>query len=157
MTDLLKHIIYKYPDKKQKDLIPILQEIQNENGYITESHIQELSDTLNIASSKIYSIATFYDQFQFSPNAKCHIRVCSGSACHVMGIDNLKSEIITKLEIQQNMKSRNGQFSLEEVPCLGACALAPLIEINGEFYGKLTTKKLDNIIENLLESINKAG
>ena len=153
MSETLKHILYKYPDKEQKDLIPILQEIQNEKQHLTEMHIQYLSEYLNIPEIKIYSIATFYNQFKFAPNAENHIRVCSGSACHVMGSDKLIETIKNSLEIQGNNRSKNGKFSIEEVPCLGACALAPLIEINGTYHGKLTPQKLDRILNELLENM----
>ncbi len=151
MAEELKHIFYKYPAKEQKDLIPILQDIQAEKGHLTEHHIQIVSNYLNIPEVKIYSIATFYNQFRFAPNAKYHIRVCTGSACHVLGVSKLYDTIKTELEIQNNNRSKNGLFSIEEVACLGACALAPLIEINGEYHEKLTAKKLDNILNELLE------
>ncbi len=152
MAEALKHILYKYPGKEQKDLIPILQDIQNENGYLSETHIQNLSKYLKIPEVKIYSIATFYNQFRFAPNAKYHIRICSGSACHVMGSDKLTETIKNTLEIQGNNRSKNGKISIEEIPCLGACALAPLIEINGIFHAKLNSQKLNRIINELLEN-----
>jgi len=153
MVEALKHILYKYPDKEQKDLIPILQDIQNEKGHLSEIHIQYLSKYLSIPEVKIYSIATFYNQFRFAPNAKYHLRICSGSACHVMGSDKLIETIKNSLEIQANNRSKNGNFSIEEVPCLGACAMAPLIEINGVYHGKLNSQKLDRILNQLLENL----
>lgn len=152
MAEELKHILYKYPAKEQKDLIPILQDIQGEKGHLNEKHIQIISEYLTIPEVKIYSIATFYNQFRFAPNAKYHIRVCTGSACHVLGASKLFDIIKTELEIQENNRSKSGLFSIEEVSCLGACALAPLIEINGKYHGKLNVKKLEAILEELLEN-----
>ena len=150
MTEGLKHILYKFPDRSQKDLIPILQEIQNEKSYITEDNIKIVSQHIGIPEVKIYSIATFYNQFRFTENAKYHIRICKGSACHVLGNEKIFNSITSKLDIQANNRSKNGLYSIEEVSCLGACALAPLIEINGEYHPKLTQKKLENIL-NLLK------
>lgn len=145
----IKHIIYKYPDKAQKDLIPILQEVQNEQGYITEEHIREITRALSIPGSRIYGIATFYNQFRFRENAPVHIRLCAGSACHVMGADNLRDALISKLNIMDNGVSKNGKISIEEVSCLGACALAPLIQVNDTYHTRLNKQKLDQIIKTL--------
>jgi NADH:ubiquinone oxidoreductase subunit E len=150
MESKFKHIFYKYPNREQQDLIPILQDIQNEKEFLSAEYIQIVSEYLNIPASKIYGIATFYNQFRFFPKARHHVRVCSGSACHVMGGDALIEIVRTKLEIQANGRSKSGEFSMEMVDCLGACALAPLIQIDNEFYGKLTSPKLEDILNELI-------
>ncbi|HKK67863.1 MAG TPA: NAD(P)H-dependent oxidoreductase subunit E [Bacteroidales bacterium] len=149
MAKGIKHIMYKYPDRKQKDLIPILQDIQNEHGFISEEHIHEITKTLDIPGSRIYGIATFYNQFKFKQPAEIHIRICSGSACHVMGGDSLWENLRSKLNIQENGRSKDGKISIEEVPCLGSCALAPVIQVNDTYHTRLNKKKIDSIIDSI--------
>lgn len=149
------NIIRKYPEKTGEVLIPVLQEIQNKFGYISENNINKLSLDFNIPCSKIYSVATYYNQFKFSPDTKIRIRICEGSACHVHNNQEIIEEVKKQLKINENDVSSDGYFSLERVPCFGACALAPVIEINGTFYTKLNKRKLIKILNDLKEQYIK--
>ena len=145
------NILNKYPDKSGKDLIPVLQDLQNKFGYISEKHINDLSNQFDLACSKIYSVATYYNQFRFSPNTKTIIKICEGSACHAFRSHEIHEELLKQLRINENGVSSDGNFSIERVPCFGACALAPVIEINGTFYTRLNKRKLIKILNDLKE------
>ncbi|MEA3505029.1 MAG: NAD(P)H-dependent oxidoreductase subunit E, partial [Bacteroidota bacterium] len=97
--------------------------------------------------SKTYSIATFYNQFRFSPKGKYHITICNGTTCHISGASNILFELIKELNITSGKTTSDGLFSLEAVPCLGTCALAPVIKINDKFYEKLNPEDIKGIIE----------
>jgi NADH-quinone oxidoreductase subunit E len=128
-------------------LIPLLQEIQEKEGYLSEVAIVKTGLKLKIPTSKIYGVATFYNQFRFEPVGKYHIMVCRGTACHVLGSATVLQELESILRIKAGQTSRDGLFSIEVVACIGACGLAPVININGEFFAKVTTDKLKEIIE----------
>ncbi|MDR2117251.1 MAG: NAD(P)H-dependent oxidoreductase subunit E, partial [Planctomycetaceae bacterium] len=101
---------------------------------------------LNLPASKIYGVATFYNQFRFTPQGRFHIQICRGTACHVKGsaavLDSLKRE----LKIEAGETTRDGIFSLEVVACIGACGLAPVMNIDGNFHANLTTQAIPGIL-----------
>ena len=136
-------IIEKFPDIRQESLIPLLQVIQDTNGYITEDAISKIGKHLNISTSKIYGVASFYNQFRFSPKGKYHIQVCYGTACHVLGASTVLKELEKILKIKDGETTKDGIFSLEVQTCIGGCGQAPVIAINGNFYGKLNLEKLE--------------
>ena len=143
----IKSIFSKYPDAGRDNLIPILQDVQDNEGYLSKESIVEVSSFLNIPSSKIFGVATFYNQFRFQPNGKFHIQVCRGTACHVLGSATVLNEIEKLLKVKAGNTTRDGLFSIEVVACIGACGLAPVVSINGEFYAKVTSASLAEIIE----------
>lgn len=149
MEKEISNIIKNYPERANKDILPALQEIQNKYGYLSEYSITQISNYFNLPCSKIYSIATYFDQFRFKENSKIHIRVCNGSSCFINGNEDIIKELKKLLNINSKNTSADGKFSIEKVPCFGACALAPLIEINGVYYTKLNKKKLSGIINEL--------
>ena len=142
-------IIEKFPDIRQESLIPLLQVIQDTNGYITEDAISKIGKHLNISTSKIYGVASFYNQFRFSPKGKYHIQVCYGTACHVLGASTVLKELEKILKIKDGETTKDGIFSLEVQTCIGGCGQAPVIAINGNFYGKLNLEKLEELINSL--------
>lgn len=148
MRTSLENIISKYPNAEQDSLIPILQDIQNTDGFLSENAIVEVGDYLNLPTSKIYGVATFYNQFRFQPVGKNHIQVCRGTACHVLGSATVLEELEKNLKIKAGDTSKDGLFSIEVVACIGACGLAPVIAINGNFHAKVTPESLKDIIEN---------
>lgn len=143
----IKKIFTKYPEAGRDNLIPILQDIQNEDGHLSKESIVEVGSYLNIPSSKIFGVATFYNQFRFQPNGKYHVQVCRGTACHVLGSATVLQEMEKQLKVKAGETTRDGLFSIEVVACIGACGLAPVISINGEFYAKVTPASLAEIIE----------
>jgi len=142
----IKQIFNKYPEAGRDNLIPLLQDIQSAKGYLSQESIVEVGSFLNIPTSKIFGVATFYNQFRFQPNGKYHIQVCRGTACHVLGSATVLQELEKQLKVKAGDTTRDGLFSIEVVACIGACGLAPVIAINGEFYAKVTASSLGKII-----------
>ncbi|MBN1183025.1 MAG: NADH-quinone oxidoreductase subunit NuoE [Bacteroidales bacterium] len=140
-------ILESYPDKGRDQLIPILQDIQSEMGYLSEEAMVLVGKHLTLPTSKIYGVATFYNQFRFEPTGKYHIQLCRGTACHVLGSASVLDELQKILKIKAGQTTRDGLFSIEVVACIGACGLAPVIAINGEFHAKVTTELIKSIIE----------
>jgi len=143
----LAEILNKYKGKGRDSLIPLLQDIQESEGYISESTITEFGKVLNLPTSKIFGVATFYNQFRFEKPGKYHIQVCRGTACHVLGSATVLEELEKLLKTKAGRTTSDGLFSIEVVACIGACGLAPVITINGEFYAKVTASGLKQIID----------
>ena len=151
-TDLskTKKIIESYKGKKGI-LIPLLQDIQKEHGFVPNEAVKLIAKTLNMYPSEIYGVLTFYTQFYTTPRGKHTIKVCQGTACHVMGGKALLDYISDKLEVTDGETTKDGLFSLERVACLGCCGMAPVIMIDEEFYGGCDFKKIDEILKNYHE------
>lgn len=139
----------KYSKGKRDVLIPLLQDIQELYGYLPKEVIVEVSKQLDIPASKIYGVASFYNQFRFQPIGKYHIQLCRGTACHVKGSARLLDKVQKLLKIEPGQTTRDKLFSLEVVACMGACGLSPVIAINGEFYARMTPKKAEELINSL--------
>jgi NADH-quinone oxidoreductase subunit E len=125
----------------------LLQEVQRYQGYISKEAVVEIGHHLGLPASKIYGVATFYNQFRFEPLGKYHIQVCRGTACHVKGSAALLESLCKLLQVAPGRTTRDGLFSVEVVACIGACGLAPVIAVNGEFHAAVTTKQLPRLIE----------
>ncbi|MFH1429571.1 MAG: NADH-quinone oxidoreductase subunit NuoE [Candidatus Margulisiibacteriota bacterium] len=139
----------KYAYAHRDSLIPILQDIQEEYGYLPREAMIEVSGLLGVPVSKVYGVATFYNQFRFTPVGKYHIQICRGTACHVKGSLSLLDVLRQELNIEPGQTTRDGLFTLDTVACIGACGLAPVMAVNGEFYARLTDKKVSQIIKSL--------
>lgn len=135
--------------KSRDNLIPVLQDVQDIRGYISKDDIRKISEYLNIADSKVYGVATFYNQFKLTPPGHFQIAVCRGTACHVKGSLNILNAVKEHLKINIGQTTRDKIFSLQEVACLGACSIAPVIMINDKFYGHLDVAKTLAIIDRL--------
>lgn len=140
-------ILQDHPDAGRDSLIPILQEVQARDGYLSQQSIARVGEALNLPASKIYGVATFYNMFRFQPKGLNHVMVCRGTACHVKGSAKALELVTKALKIQPGETTRDGQFSLETVACMGACGLAPVVNINGQFYAKVTPMKLQRILD----------
>ncbi len=149
MQSALTTIFNRFPNRLREDLIPLLQQIQDEFGYLSEETIRELGGYLDISVNKIYGVATFYDNFRFGPVGRYHIRLCHGTACHVAGASTILQELERLLKVGNGETDKDGLFSLEVVSCIGACGLAPLIEINQEYHTQITYEKMKEIIRDL--------
>lgn len=124
------------------DLIPLLQACQKQFGYLSENSIRQIAHYLNISENHIYGVASFYSQFRFKKPGDKSIRVCLGTACHVQGGKQLSDEIKSRLGILPGETTPDNRFDYEEVACLGCCAQASVVEINGKIYAKMTPEKL---------------
>jgi len=134
-------------DNNKNSLISILLDIQSEYNYLPKDTLVMTSDKLNIRLIDIYSVATFYTVFSLEPRGKYIINVCVGTACHVRGGRRIVDKIQKELKIDVGETTEDMQFTLETVRCLGACALGPVMVINGEYYGQLSTKKADTVLQ----------
>ncbi len=144
----LRDILAKYP-LSRGSLIPILQEIQETQGYLSEEAFGELEAEMGISANEIYGVATFYSQFRFTPPGKHHVTVCKGTACHVRGSNKVIEAVEGALGIGEGETTEDRAFSFETVSCLGACALAPLAVIDKTYYGKMTVRRAEKIMGEL--------
>ena len=139
--------IFRRYDGTGGDLIPILQAVQGEFGYLPEEAMEEIARFLRLPASTVYGVSTFYAQFKFVPMGKKIVKVCRGTACHVRGADQILREIESRLGIKPGETSDDLEYTLETVACIGACALAPTIVINHDVHGKLSTKMVREIFD----------
>jgi NADH-quinone oxidoreductase subunit E len=140
-------IFEEYQPNDKSSLIPLLQDVQNIYGYLPEDALQEISDYLGIPLSRVYGVATFYNQFRLIPLGENVIRVCRGTACHVKNSANILYAVESTLNIKAGQTSRDKKFSIEVVNCIGACSIAPVITINDEYFGRLTVKEIPAILK----------
>lgn len=141
----LTEILSRY-DKKERYLIPVLQEAQEEYGYLPEEVMKEIALGLNLSLSQVYGVVTFYSQFHQEPRGNNIIRVCMGTACHVRGGGGILDAIKDELGIDAGETTEDLEFTLESVACIGACGLAPVIMINDDTHGRLTPDKIPTIL-----------
>lgn len=132
-------------------LIPLLQSAQETYGYIPESAIDHISEIVGIPSAEIYGVITFYSQFRLKPMGKNIIKVCDGTACHVNASTAIIKTIESELQISNDETTDDGLFTMQKVACLGCCSLSPVIMINDETYGRLTPKKVQQLLNEYRE------
>ncbi|MFO7976537.1 MAG: NADH-quinone oxidoreductase subunit NuoE [Candidatus Hydrogenedentota bacterium] len=149
----IEEILDRYAGAGRDALIPLLQDVQEAHGYLSREAIAHVGAHLKLPASKIYGVATFYNQFRFQPLGRFHIQVCRGTACHVKGSLAVLDAIRQELNIEPGTTTRDGLFSLEVVACIGACGLAPVITVNGEFHANLTPQKARALLEELREEV----
>jgi len=128
-------------------LITLLQEAQELFGYIPETIIAEIAAATGVPSANIYGVITFYSQFRLQPMGRNVIRICEGTACHVNGAKGILQAIEDELSIGVGETTADGEFTLLSVACLGCCSLSPVIMINSETFGRLTTQKVRDILK----------
>ncbi|MBU4199963.1 MAG: NADH-quinone oxidoreductase subunit NuoE [Verrucomicrobia bacterium] len=132
---------------KSRDLcIKILQELQAVYGYLPAEALHYVTEHTAISRRQIYGVATFYDQFRFTPVGRHLIRVCHGTACHVNGANRISQAVEDALRIKNKETTENGLFTLETVACLGCCSLAPAMMIDDTTYGRLTPDEARKIL-----------
>jgi len=139
-------IVKKHKGAKS-GLIGMLQDVQNEYSYLPKDALLHIAEKLNTPVSHVYSLATFYKAFSLKPRGKHLISLCMGTACHVRGAEKILEELERVLKIKSGETTDDSLFTLEAVNCLGACALGPLMAINGEYYGKMSLKKINGILK----------
>ncbi len=132
---------------QEGSLITLLQSAQDSYGYVPEKVIHYISELVEIPSSEIYGVLTFYAQFRLKPMGKNLIRICEGTACHVNGAKTVLSVLQDELGISVDETTDDGLFTLQSVACLGCCSLAPVMMINQETHGNLTTEKIKKVIK----------
>lgn len=150
-------VLDQFPAARRDQLIPILQAVQDDHGYLSRDAMIAVGQRLHLPVSKVYGVATFYNQFRFQPKGRIHCQVCRGTACHVKGSAAVLEALRQTLKIDPGQTSRDGQFSLEVVACIGACGLAPVVAINGEFHAGVTPDKIRKIIKQYSKDGGKDG
>jgi NADH:ubiquinone oxidoreductase subunit E len=128
-------------------LIAILQDIQAEYNYLPPNALKNVAEKLNIPLISVYGIATFYKAFSLKPRGKHLVTVCLGTACHVRGAKRILGEVQKKLNVKRGETTEDKMFTLETVNCLGACALGPIMVVDGEYYGQMAARKVDSVLE----------
>jgi NADH-quinone oxidoreductase subunit E len=131
----------------KESLIPVLQKVQGELGYLPEESLSEIAHFLGLSSSEIYGVASFYAQFRFERQGEHTVKVCQGTACHVRGAKRIMEAVAQELGIEAGGTTPDYKFSLERVACFGSCALAPVLVIDGQVYGRMTTSSARKVLE----------
>jgi NADH-quinone oxidoreductase E subunit len=141
------HIFEKYPAQDKSQLIPMLQDVQAIYGYLPELALQEIADFVGLPLSRVYGVATFYNQFRLAPLGENIIRVCRGTACHVKNSANILAAVESALKIKAGETTRDRKFTIEIVACIGACSIAPVMTVNDDYHGRLTVKDIPTILK----------
>jgi NADH-quinone oxidoreductase subunit E len=146
MKPKLDQIFLRFKGVKD-DLIPVMEAVQEEFGYLSKESMTEISRFLKIPESNVYGVATFYALFRLKPRGKTMVSVCRGTACHVRGGGQILQEVEKRLGIKPGETSQDGKYSLETISCFGSCALAPVMVINKEVFGRMTPAKVETILK----------
>ena len=150
-------IFEKYTPGDYSCLIPLLQEVQIIYNYLPENALQDVADFLNIPLSRVYGVATFYNQFRLNPVGKNIVKVCRGTACHVKNSANVLYAIETSLNAKAGETTRDKKFTIEVVNCIGACSIAPVITVNDDFHGRIAIKDVPKILKKYTAPEKPAG
>lgn len=145
-----ENVLEKYKGRKDNIMV-VLQMTQKIFGYIPEKSVPKIAETLKMAESEIYGIISFYSFFTLTPKAKYNIDVCLGTACFVLGANDVLERILGKLKIRVGQMTPDGKWIVTSCRCLGCCGLAPAITINGEVYGKLKPEDVDRILDSFAD------
>ncbi|MDI3504384.1 MAG: NADH-quinone oxidoreductase subunit [Candidatus Cloacimonadota bacterium] len=137
-------------------LIPLLQEVQQCLGYLSKEAMRYVSEQMQIPAADIYGVATFYSMFKLKPQGKHIIRVCKGTACHVSDADGIKAALQTALQLEGDEDTtKDMNFTLMEVACLGCCSLSPVMMVDDTTFGKLTPEAISGILDRYAEGEEK--
>lgn len=146
VEETVAKILGNHTTARKDDLIPILRETQAVLGYLPIKAIRKISDFLNLAPSRVFGVATFYADFRLAPEAKKIVRVCQGPACHLTGGKKILQGMETQLGIQPGQTTSDKEYGLGTTTCSGACAQAPVVEVNEKVYGHITLDKVKQIL-----------
>ncbi len=138
-------ILRRYQNESNM-LVSILQDVQREYNYLPREALMKVTRDLNVPVSRVYSVATFFKAFSLTPRGRHLVSVCLGTACHVRGAIKVLEKIERELEIKSGETTGDLRFTLETVNCVGACALGPVVKVNEEYHGEMTTDKVDSVL-----------
>lgn len=142
---------------KEEELIPILQQVQKEYGYLPAPAIKQIAGFLRLPEVTVFGVATFYAQFKLVPTGRNIIRVCRGTACHVRGGARVLREVEKQLGIKPGESTSDLEYCLETVACIGACALAPTMVVNDQTYGEMTANKVNEVFDQIQDRSGNDG
>jgi len=151
----IDEILGRYKPARREDLIPILQEIQEKEGFLSEQAIIKVGTHMKLSTTKIYGLATFYDQFRFKPKGLVHLVVCNGTSCYLNGSGAVINKIREEIGIEPGETTRDGKFSYEVVTCMGGCNNGPLIMVNGGYTTGVKPEQIPSLLDIL--KINSAS
>ncbi len=146
MEEKLGSILSTWELEGHEGLIPLLQQVQEELGYVPQEAVFGISDRLGVPSSEVFGVLTFYAQFRLTPQGRHMIHVCQGTACHVMGSAKILAALQEHLGVRVGETTADFEFTLEQVRCLGSCSLAPVMTVDRNTYGRLTPEKALSIV-----------
>jgi NADH-quinone oxidoreductase subunit E len=129
------------------DLIPVLQDIQDAYSYLPKDELQLVAERLNVPLTQIYSVATFFKMFSLIPKGKHQIKVCLGTTCHLRGSGRVAESLGHRLGVEVGYTTKDMQFSLDTVGCLGSCAQAPVMMVDDKYFGRTTVDKVPKILK----------
>lgn len=138
--------IFKEERRQRRHLIDILQDIQSCEGYLSREAMQEAAEFLCLPAAAVWGVATFYNQFRFTPPGRNPVRVCMGTACHMAGGQLVLEAMARELKLEIGATSEDRAFSLERVACIGCCALAPVVTIGEAVYPRMTPPAVEEIL-----------
>ncbi len=141
----LPKIIDRYP-KKPQSLITVLQDIQREYHYLPSEALKETAKALDVPLSKVFSVSTFYNAFSLYPRGERVIRVCVGTTCHIRGAKLIQQQLEDRLNIKAGQTTPDLKYTLEVVNCVGACAMAPVVIVNGKYYGSVKVSDIKKLM-----------
>jgi NADH-quinone oxidoreductase subunit E len=148
MEDKVKNIIKKYGSDKSF-IVPILQDVQREFNYLPKDALCAVSSQLSVPISRVYEVVTFYKAFSLKPKGRYQLTLCMGTACHVRGAELIARNVEDILGIREGDTTPDLEYSFETVGCLGACALGPILVVNGEYHGHMNIAKSTKILKKL--------
>jgi NADH-quinone oxidoreductase subunit E len=144
----LNEILSSYQGKEE-ELIPILQQVQQGFGYLPESAMKRIARFLKLPESTVFGVGTFYAQFKLVPSGRNIVKVCRGTACHVRGAASILGEVEKQLGIKSGESTPDLEYCLEAIACFGSCALAPVMVIGNNVYGRMTPTKVKEVLANV--------
>jgi NADH-quinone oxidoreductase subunit E len=142
---MLEQILSRYPRDKTS-LVMILQDVQAEEGYLSPESLEAVSAALGLPRSQVFAVATFYNVLSLEPRAKHLLRVCLGTACHVRGAPLILDAAERSLGIKDGGTTADREFTLQSVGCVGACAIGPVVEIDGEHHGHMDVTRTSKLV-----------
>ncbi|MEF8881665.1 MAG: NAD(P)H-dependent oxidoreductase subunit E [Halapricum sp.] len=145
-VETVRSLIADFPDDKE-GVIPALQEVQGEYGYLPRFSMQLIADKCGTSMAHVFGTASFYSQFYLEPRGEHTIKVCTGTACHVKGADEISEEFCDELDVDLEEVTDDGQFTVSHVRCIGACSLAPAVMVGDNVHGNVTEEKVPGVID----------
>ncbi len=146
IRDDVRHIVVAHAPGRES-LIPVLQDVQQALGYVPERAVAAVAEAMALSESEIYGVLTFYTQFRLRPPGKHAVCVCQGTACHVRGGKQVLDEFERRLGVRAGETSEDGRFHLERVACIGCCALAPTVTVDGRVHAGMTPEKVKPLLD----------
>lgn len=148
-------IVDRY-ESAPSSLLAIMQDVQDEARYLPREAMERVAERLSIPIARVYQMATFFESFHLEPRGKHICTVCMGTACHVRGAQRLVEQLERDLEISSGATTEDMMFTIEEVNCVGACALGPLVIVDSEYHGSMTSGSLQKLVKKMRKSEGEA-